>query len=63
MTNEHSLVPLNTDLVAELWSKTYNREGNRTGRISFRIITKTSSFKTRFKRLLVKKILLRCVID
>lgn len=27
MTNEHSLVPLNTDLVAELWSKTYNREG------------------------------------
>lgn len=27
MTNEHSLVPLNTELVAELWSKTYNREG------------------------------------
>lgn len=27
MTNEHSLVPLNTDLVAELWSKTYNRDG------------------------------------
>jgi hypothetical protein len=27
MINEHSLVPLNTDLVAELWSKTYNRDG------------------------------------
>ena len=27
MTNENSLVPLNTELVAELWSKTYNRDG------------------------------------
>ena len=27
MTNEDSLIPLNTELVAELWSKTYNREG------------------------------------
>ena len=27
MTNEDSLIPLNTELVAEPWSKTYNREG------------------------------------